>query len=171
MSSHTQNIKKKRILLVCANADKLDNFNKAVKTCFNLFGYNCSGDEFYVCNRDVATGQLYVPASHVIKKWFGKENLPKRFEKKPFDAIIMQGCMVGGPFAEHASVFYDTNVYNEIFRLLSHDGYLVITRQLNKPIYDGRGIDITPILDTYFDRYNLPGMDLVLALKPVMQNT
>lgn len=162
----SQKQQKRRILAVCAIADRKDSIDRVITTVRTLFKYNCTHDEIYVCNKGPIVKPPLIPTKNVISKWFGQDKMDSKFAKHRFDIIIFQGCMIMAPFTFTSSVFNDFNVYNELLRVLSPEGHLVINEVVNKPLYDGRGVDIRPILDLYFDKSaNNTTNDVVYSFK------
>ena len=82
----------KAILLVCANADFVDNLMNAIDLLFKL-KEDYTQYNFYVCNdaayKKTALFNALVPEQNIIKEMFSNTT---NFKGAPFDVIVFQAC-------------------------------------------------------------------------------
>lgn len=147
-----------RVLVVCANADKTENKNRiddilqTIQTK-NIIDKDARFDLYVMNNEEIKRpAQYYLSGkTKYIKGYFGVKPLPIKFHytRKPFDIIIFLECMIGVPYTTTDSVFFRFKTFDELFDNLSDNG-IFITNHTEK-YYDGRGVDIIPIVKMYFD--------------------
>lgn len=136
---------KNKALVVCANADKSENY-KIAQTIIgrlNASGYIRGNFELISVNPEIPTGKILFD-KHIAKRFCTEE----WDEKEKYDVIFFQHCMSCLPNVGEISIFYNPLCISMIYNLLNNGGYFL---NIEGCYYDGKSNDIRIKIQELFD--------------------